>query len=604
MKSLNAFLRVLLQDLGERCDVSTDQDLKRILARVEHEGDSFLTITLPTFGKAFERALADGRVADDHFAGFSRHGGLPRFLGGFLQLVFNRSTGVLLDEPSVDAIRSIRQLTLLCGKVLLPCSDERRSAAFDTFIRCEQELEDAMRSLSPEREQAFIRTAKVLFREVFTEVDLAVYNHDLSPRHGPGSTAEKLLGNQKYNLSEWTSRLEEVFPAGEFALASWSHFTLLDGFRFLEPGDERPVRVVDVPKTLKTPRIIAIEPACVQFMQQALMVKIVEGLESSDSLSPLIGFSDQIPNREMAREGSISGALATLDLSEASDRVSNRLVQDLLIHHPHLAAGVDATRSRNADVPGHGVIPLSKFASMGSALCFPFEAMVFLTIVVSRIAWELGTPVTGKLIKSLHGRVRVYGDDIIAPVEFVEAVREELEAFGLRVNVSKTFGSGNFRESCGGDYFAGADVTPARLRRPFPSSLRHTEEIVSACSLRNQLFHLGYAQAVAWLDELLGRILPVYPEVSPDSPALGRHTYEPLQGSRMCVRLHRPLIKACVVKVVTPSDRLDDHGALLKFFLQRKAVPLQSDHLRYAGRARSARITTRWIPVVQYGKVS
>ncbi len=601
MKSLIAFLRVVLQDLGDRCGVSTDRDLKTITARFEHESSSFLTISLPAFGKAFERALADGRVADDHFAGFSRSGGLPRFLGGFLQLVFDRSTGVLLDEPNVEAILAVRQITLMFGKMQLKCSDKRTKAAFDKFIECEQDLLCAMDALPSSELESFKSTGHTMYRSLFSDIDRKVYDHELIPRHGPGSTAEKLLGNKKYNLREWTERLNDVFPAGEFLLPSWRHAFVQDEFQILEPEDERPVRVVAVPKTLKTPRIIAIEPTCVQFMQQALMAEIVTGLESDDLLSPLIGFTDQIPNRDMARAGSLTGDLATLDLSEASDRVSNQLVQSLLYRHPHLASGVDACRSRKADVPGHGVVPLAKFASMGSALCFPFEAMVFLTIIIDRIARELNTPVTRRFIKSLHGKVRVYGDDIIVPVDFVEAVSDALETFGLKVNVAKSFGTGKFRESCGGDYYAGRDVTPVRVRRKFPTSLRHVEELVSAVSLRNQLFALGYTQAVAHLDTLIGGILPVYPEVSSTSPALGRHTHEPLTGTRMSASLQIPLVKASVAKSRLPEDPLDDLGALLKFFLKRKELPLSGDHLRRGGRARSARITTSWVPVHQYG---
>jgi len=126
----------------------------------------------------------------------------------------------------------------------------------------------------------------------------------------------------------------------------------------------------------------------------------------------------------------MNGNLATLDLSEASDRVSNQHVRLLVKNHRALREAVDATRSRKADVLGK-TIRLAKFASMGSALCFPFEALVFATIVFVGIERELNRQLTQKDIESFYGRVRVYGDDIIVPVEYVESVVRELEALGF-----------------------------------------------------------------------------------------------------------------------------------------------------------------------------
>jgi hypothetical protein len=397
----------------------------------------------------------------------------------------------------------------------------------------------------------------------------------------------------------WTQRLDQYFPVLDFLLPNQRYWEVLDSVNIVEPGDEMPVRVITVPKTLKTPRIIAIEPACMQYAQQALMEVIVEGIERDELLSPLIGFTDQIPNQEMARRGSLDGTLATLDLSEASDRVSNRHVIALTALHPHLAGAVQACRSTKADVPGYGVVPLAKFASMGSALCFPFEAMVFTTIVVMSIAQQLNTPVTAKLVKSLAGRVRVYGDDIIVPVEFAPGVIASLEGFGLRVNRHKSFTDGNFRESCGGDFFMGARVTPVRVRKLLPQSRAHVLEIVSAVSLRNQLFAIGCEGSVAWLDRLVGRLLPIYPEVPVGSPALGRHVHGPISGDvRTSRTLHTPVFKGCVVSAEIPVSNLEDHGALMKFFLNRSDEPLERDSFRRAGRPSSVRITTRWVSLI------
>jgi len=79
MKSLTLLWKVMLRDLGIRCCTSTDRDIKTFADRYEHEGLSFLTITLPRFGKDFQKSLDLGKVDSSLFAGFRRSGGLPYF---------------------------------------------------------------------------------------------------------------------------------------------------------------------------------------------------------------------------------------------------------------------------------------------------------------------------------------------------------------------------------------------------------------------------------------------------------------------------------------------------------------------------------------------
>jgi len=585
MKSLIAFLRVAVHEMGSWCHASTVLDLKTIEHRVEHEGMSFLTITLPSFGKDLQKGLDRGYVAHDLWTGFRFRGGLPVFLRGFLELVFSPESGVLLDNPSVDAIKALHQITSMFAKVALPCSDERVRAAIDRYVECEQEVRTSDSRRSEVLNSEFHDVGRVLFSEIFTRIDMKVYEGELIPKHGPGATADRLRANAKYNQLEWTTRLDKYFPFGEFVLPNWRYWSVLDEVSFLEPGDERPVRVITVPKTLKTPRIIAVEPTCMQYTQQALLEMIVSEIEGDDFLSPLIGFADQIPNRELAREGSITRDLATLDLSEASDRVSNQLVRLLLRNHSNMAGAVDACRSRKADVPGHGVIRLAKFASMGSALCFPFEAMTFLTVIFLAISRDLNTPVTKSLLRKFSGRVRVYGDDIIVPVEHASSVSSMLEVFGLRVNGGKSFVNGKFRESCGGDYYDGHWITPVRVRELFPQSRKDAAAVVSTVSLRNQLFQAGFDRTVEWLDDLLERILVRFPEVYPTSAVLGRHTWDQPTAESMSSSLQIPLVTGYVVKSKLPVSKLEDWGALTKWFIKRGEDPFDDpDHLLRAGR--------------------
>jgi hypothetical protein len=184
-----------------------------------------------------------------------------------------------------------------------------------------------------------------------------------------------------------------------------------------------------------------------------------------------------------------------------------------------------AVRSSKAEVAGFGVIPLAKYASMGSALTFPLEAMVFLTMVFCGIEKELMRPLRRRDLYGFVGRVRVFGDDIIVPKEYVDSVIETLETFGLKVNSNKSFWNGKFRESCGKEYYNGVDVSIVRVREMFPSTRKDAQEINSWVDLGNQLFKAGLWQTTKWLDSVMSGILQDYPVVAETSPVLGRHSF-------------------------------------------------------------------------------
>jgi hypothetical protein len=300
----------------------------------------------------------------------------------------------------------------------------------------------------------------------------------------------------------------------------------------------------------------------------------------------------------MARLGSKDGALATLDLSEASDRVSNRLVLRMLKNFPSLAGAVSSSRTQRVDVPGYGIISIAKFASMGSAVCFPIEAMVFLTTIFAGIMKQLNRPLREDDISRFHGSVRVYGDDIIIPIEYTQSVTMALEAIGLKVNPNKSFWTGKFRESCGKDYYDGHDVSVTYVRRVLPTSRHDAQEVMSAVSLRNQLYKAGLWKTAGFLDDYLRNLLRKLPNVAETSQALGRHSFLGFQGERDCPMLHKPLVKAYVSVSKPRVSKLDGPDALLKFFLKRGSDPIfDAKHLERYGRPESVDIKLRWASV-------
>jgi len=392
----------------------------------------------------------------------------------------------------------------------------------------------------------------------------------------------------------WTARLEQIFPQGNAAFPNWRSFLEHGGFDIVEPGAETPVRVITVPKTMKTPRIIAIEPTCMQYVQQGLRRMLYDGVGRDNLLTHLIGFDDQTPNQRLALKGSLDGSLATLDMKEASDRVSNQLVRTLLMRYPSLNEAVDASRSRKADVPGFGVMRLAKFASMGSALTFPIEAMVFLTIVFCGIEKALKRQLTYKDLKSFIGSVRVYGDDIIVPTDYVPSVYRELENFGFLVNANKSYWTGRFRESCGKEYYAGHDVSIVRCRSRLPVKRNDVSEFIHTASLRNQLFLAGYDETVKWIDDQIVTARFLWPAVQDGSPIIGRLEHFGFIAEAFSRTLHVPLVKGHVVSAVLPASKLDGWFALMKFFTIREDLPIfDVKHLERYGRPRSVDIKTR-----------
>ena len=590
MKSLTLLWNCIAESLAVRCCTSAHHDIKTVEVRSKAEGISFLTITLPNFAKDFELSLERGYVDNTVFLSFKKNRGLPAFLSGFLCLVFDRGTGVLLDEPSVEAIQAVRQLTLIFSKILLDCKPSRERKAFEEFVKCEQEVAELYQKVDF---SDFHRIGKLLFAEMFTEMDREVYQGNLSPKHGPGATADSLYGNQKFAQTTWPSRLEPYFPYVKMVLPNMSFWDVIDNVDFLEPEAETPVRVVSVPKTMKTPRIIAIEPTAMQYSQQAVLRLFRNSLRVS-YLNGFIGLDDQTPNQRMARQGSSKGDLATLDLSEASDRVSLESVASLLQNHPHLLGAVLACRSRRALLPSGDVISLAKFASMGSALCFPMEASVFLTAIFVGIERDLDHQLTKKDIKSYLGRVRVFGDDLIVPVDHVRSVISSLEGLGLKVNSRKSFWTGKFRESCGKEYYDGSDVSIVRCRRVLPSSRKNGQEVISAVSLRNQLFHAGLDEPTIHLDRKMSRILRHFPVVGEDSPVLGRHSYNLADCQAVAVN-STSLVKGWIIRSPIPVNEIDDWPALRKCLaLMEDRGPIDilnppsvsKEHLRRSGRPR------------------
>jgi hypothetical protein len=209
---------------------------------------------------------------------------------------------------------------------------------------------------------------------------------------------------------------------------------------------------------------------------------------------------------------------------------------------------------------------------MGSALTFPIEAMVFLTVILLGIERESSAPLTTEDLLKFRGQVRVFGDDLIVPRDNVLSVCDELQTFGYVVNTGKSFWTGRFRESCGKEYYDGTDVSIVRVRRLLPTTRTDARGVISAVELRNQAYWAGLWQTARWLDSYIEKRIKHFPNVAPTSPLLGRESVLGYEFQRLHPNTHSPLTKGYYVHSQPPRDTLEGEGALLKC-LARKAIP-------------------------------
>jgi len=592
MKSLLQLHLSILSQIGSHCSIDIARDVITTSQRWKDEGDSYLTILLPQLGKALERGLEQGMwPIQDVNSTWVHVRGLPAYLRGFLNRVFDEQ-GVLLESPDAECIWAVRQFCYLTHKVERACSPERERSAFDQFVSTDNSLLGLPGRIDPERLETFLRISRRLFGRIFQECDRKVASWELVPKHGPGAVAERSSQEERRQYSFWNERLEAVFPYWRYTANS----VYQNSPMVVPMSDELPVRVVSVPKTQSTPRIIAIEPSVMQYAQQGLKRELYE-LIGRGPLSKVLGFQDQTRNREMAAIASANGRLGTLDLSEASDRVHWFLVHSILEPFPHLRDFVWNTRSTRADVPFHGVIPLQKFASMGSALTFPLEAIVFTILAVAGVEQAQNRRLQAR---NLPGLVSVYGDDIIVPVNAIDHVIDWLEHFGAKVNRRKSFWNGKFRESCGAEYYDGTDVSVVRLRSELPSSRDDAAEIAALVDFRNRAYLAGMWWVVRDVDKGLEPFidLPYASAVSPTSDAyLHRATFLPrvLVGSKWNSDLQRDERRVPVLVGRSHSYVIDGEAGLLEWFHDALRRGDLEDRFDSQERSTSFSIQRRWM---------
>lgn len=217
-----------------------------------------------------------------------------------------------------------------------------------------------------------------------------------------------------------------------------------------------------VPKKTDIDRCACKEPDINMFLQKGVGAHIRRRL-----LKFGVNLQDQSINRKFAQKGSLDGSLATLDLSSASDSMTISCVRAILPEDWYLY--LNDIRSPIVMVDGEA-FRTEMFSSMGNGFTFELESLIFYVLMRAVSYFE-----------GIQGVVSVYGDDIIIPTGMYDLGLFVLSVFGFTPNYDKSFAEGPFRESCGGHYHNGNDVTPFYLKR---DATRITDAIRVANQLR------------------------------------------------------------------------------------------------------------------------
>jgi len=316
----------------------------------------------------------------------------------------------------------------------------------------------------------------------------------LAGRVGPGSNIgargesfyAKMFASPLTCTSEWLynwyRRYTDKFPY-------WNEAEMLRSENYGGPRVVAGSRLSFVPKNVEISRCICTEPTLNTYFQLGFGIHLERRLRERFGIALQ---TQQFVNRDLARLGSITDGLVTLDLSSASDSISTKMLEWAL--PPDFVGWLKRLRCDYVEVPQMGTVELHMVSSMGNGFTFPLETMIFSAVVVAAMKFR-GIPEHKSQSSELWS---VFGDDIICPSACAGDVIHLLTLLGFSVNDDKSFVEGPFRESCGSDFYKGAPVRGVYLKS--------LESMPSRFAAINQLIRFSTMTGIV-LPKLIGRLL-------------------------------------------------------------------------------------------------
>jgi len=402
-----------------------------------------------------------------------------------------------------DLIRLYRSVLRLMYKLKIAHTNDQETKALERFQTNNRSCKDRDDlGYHGHSSPGYLEAVK---RIVQNTASPGLVHERIYPAHGPGAVYEQHTSWLKSSEQTYYESAENTFPASEYLSVDYLHYMERINIGTsptyevipLQWESEIPCRLSFVPKDARGPRAICTHPTNIMMIQQGQWRAL--GMYIARTIGRNVCIPDQSVNSDMASLGCRLG-YGTIDLSDASDRIPAGLVR--LLFGEETYSWLSATRATRVMYKGRHLCDLSMFAPMGSALCFPVESLVFYAI----------TAATVERLGGSRDDVYVYGDDIIAPCKYIEAVMEDLRWFGFIPNPSKSYWKGFFRESCGNDVFIQRTITPLQVKEPIrPDSIESWSAWDDASRRAHELgWHaVGTALSIG-LEQAIGfRKLPV-----------------------------------------------------------------------------------------------
>lgn len=605
MKSPVALLSSLLHDV-ERLEPGVkglDRDLHTIKVRFENEGYGFLTIALPTLCDALDRGLADGKYTCP--TGFSRRGALPRFLSGLLCAVFDSQTGLILDRPSVSCVKLYREITRMFKKLMYSDSREEilHKKAVHEFMECDNIIPD---DISSSEFDYYLAPVSRMILQGLCNYD----PRNIKAKHGPGSVAEGHSPNQK-----WQGVLSDMvkydgyassfgFDTFLFESVDDQHISnmLIEDEGELHDAPAGIAKLITVPKSSVARRTISMEPVLKQFIQQGLNTVLREEISRCPILRGCLALSSQARNQHSCLEGSITGEIATIDLSAASDRLSLLLVEKVFASKTLFLEDLKRSRSRYIEIEGSR-FSLRKYAGMGNATTFPVQSVTFALLAICSILSYEGSKPSYRSVLRASRVLRVFGDDITIPSKYVASLDRWLTYYGLKINHKKSFATGFFRESCGVDAFHGQDVTPLYVKT-LPSLLQGKSGLIPhLVSVSNASWMRGLYEFSTAIRTIVEDLVGPLPLGSVNCGGLVWHSrVDTSVAQKWDEKLQQFVFRTIVVKGTRADDPLSGRAALLKSLVNLENRPIGTDGVQDKRNLESSpkrfrnRLRWRWLP--------
>lgn len=592
----------------------------RVSLLYAQRGVRVFTLELPACAKVLDRTLDAGFLVDDlpYFKRRARRSEwYPTVFGSLWKRIVDVH-GNVLDEPDINAVAALRQLYLFGKKLAVDCADTITYKKVKEFYvrnaKYANPVEDWGVSHSGEYRPAMWPSSDVHDEGILAhpseiplgyviggaEYPIETYEADrirflaalrfvadvvatqLGPfdpsgwrfKHGKGAVSDLRRYANKYAFPLWSEKLELAFPYAEYGFSSYESWA-----EHVRNSEDPTVNgtpsstLVAVPKDAKGPRLIAKEPTAHQWCQQAILSYFV-GRVRDTVIGKTAHLDDQAKNREHAARSSHNLRHATIDLSNASDSISPRLVEWIFRRNHSLLIALFASRTEWIAQAIDKASPLfarvGMFSTMGSAVTFPLQTILYSVIACASELTRRRLPLKVANVARVASMIHVFGDDIIVPTDGYWMVEDFLSLLGFEVNADKSFaGRGGFRESCGVDAYKGYEVTPIYVRQE-PNAV-NPESIVSAIETSNNLHRAGWWEAAKVVAEASGRARTL-PVVAIGSGVFGLQSFVGGSDDHLTVRWHRDLQKEVVfcTQVIGSQKKqpIEDETALLQYFTE------------------------------------